>query len=375
MIEEKELAVLLDEFKQPRKEFDGKSYVDRRREWFENLLKERFLLEEKTLGKLTLEQAKRIYDEISVGGPKLYPRTFIENGLEKLRTSLIYLLYGKAPLEERFFNVVGNPDSDYMLNGIARAFASTALFVINHKKYAIWNTAVNGGLQRLGLLPRKKRGEHIGQRYMEINGAMKSLQVKCGFEDLSYTDEFVELIYHERIGTVLQPPEGVTPPEPEEWKDDTHLKVQYSLIKIGKMRNYDVWVASNDRNKNYSGESLNSITLEELPHFAGPEVLRIAKSIDVIWFKHKTAQPLCFFEIEHSTSMYSGLLRLNDAKIDYPISKAYIVAPRERKGKFESELQRRTFVHSELADVCQFMAYEEVERLLHSYEEISKILL
>ncbi len=116
------------------------------------------------------------------------------------------------------------------------------------------------------------------------------------------------------------------------------------------------------------------MTLDELPHFAGPNVLRIAKSIDVIWFKKRTATPVCFFEIEHSTSMYSGLLRFNDVRIDYPIPKAFIVAPKERESLFESQIQRRTFVSAELSEICQFLSYDDVKKLLKSHEVIKEII-
>ena len=140
------------------------------------------------------------------------------------------------------------------------------------------------------------------------------------------------------------------------------------------MRGYDIWIAYNDRNKVYKGISFNSISLDELPHFAGPNVLNIAKSIDIIWFRKGSAQPVSFFEIEHTTSIYSGLLRLNDAKIDYPIPKAYIVGPIERRKAFDGQIQRRTFVYSELYDICQYMSYEDVETILKAYVEIDNRL-
>lgn len=247
-------------------------------------------------------------------------------------------------------------------------------------RFAIWNGAVDGGLKLLGMLPRRKRGEHIGETYVKITDALKELQAKCGFEDLSIVDEFLQLIHHGTIGMdilIIEEPGIPEPPEetpsPEQ-ADDYHLRNQYLLVKIGRVRNYDVWVAANDRGKSYQGENLSDLTLDELPHFAGPTVRRIARSIDVIWFKKHTAQPVCFFEIEHSTAIYSGLLRLNDVKIDYPIPQAFVVGPKERKKLFERQIERRTFMYSELSDVCQFLNYEDVNKLWKSYEEIIKIL-
>lgn len=365
MIDDKILEQLVQEFTVPRSEFEGKSYLTRRRDWFDTPMQEiKPLLSRKKLASLTEEKAQKIYSEMSVGGPKLYPVTFMENGAEKIRTSLTYLLYAEEPLEERFHNFVDNPDSEYRLNGVGRAFASTALLLIDPKEFGIWNGAIEGGLRMLDMLPKRERGEHKGRTYVKIIAVLKDLQRKCGFEDLSYTDEFVELIFHQKIGTnVLKPVEVPDVEIPEAKKEaQTHLKMQYLLVKIGLMEGYDVWVAKNDRGKGYKGEMFADICLDELPHFAAPGVLRIAESIDAIWFKKKTAQPMWFFEIEHTTSIYSGLLRLNDVRIDYPIPKASIVAEEARKSLFGSQLGRRTFSVSELDEVCRFMNYQTVEK-------------
>jgi hypothetical protein len=376
------LRKLIEEYSSPREEFGGDSYITRRRDWFDKPMERiRPLLEKKHLRVLTLEEAARIYNEMAVGGPRLYPKTYIENGLEKIRASLDYLLYGTDELPLRFTNFASNPDSEYRLNGVGRAFASTALFLIDFQSYGIWNSAVNGGLLVLEMLPKKRK--LLGDQYVDIVKTLKQLQLMCKFEDLSVTDEFVELIYHEKIGTgIFKTPEKhvetAAEVEDEETQSGaeaaTHLKIQYLLVKIGQMRGNDVWVASNDRHRSYNNEALSSMTLENLPQFAGPVTMHTAKAIDVIWFKKKTAQPLCFFEIEHTTSMYSGLLRLNDVKTDYPIPTAYIVAPKERKSMFDNQIARRTFAQSDLGEVCQFLDYEHVDALMKSHKTIIDIL-
>jgi hypothetical protein len=382
-ISESDLKEIVADFTKPRPEFDGKSYVTRRREWFDKPMQSiRPLLMKDSLPKLSEDDAMKIYKEMSVGGPKLYPKTFCENGIQKIRSALAYLLYGEEPVNERFYNFAGNPESDYRLSGVGRAFASTALFLLDHKEFAIWNSAVDGGLESLGLMPVLAGSAHLGDRYCTILAAMKGLQRKCGFEDLSLADEFVELIFHGQL--VLPASRAVSasaiqtetpePTGPEGEDPEQHLFMQYCLVKIGLMKGHDVWVASNDRNKSYQGNSLASMTLNELPHFAGPDVLNIAKMIDVIWFKKLSASPVCFFEIEHSTSVYSGLLRLNDVRIDYPVPKAVIVASLIRKALFDRQIGRRTFVNSELAEICQFLSYDDVKRLMQSSEVIKNLL-
>jgi len=106
------------------------------------------------------------------------------------------------------------------------------------------------------------------------------------------------------------------------------------------------------------------MTLTDLPIYAGPDVLNSARMIDAIWFKKGIAKPVCFFEIEHSTSVYSGLLRVNDVRIDYPLPKAFIVAAPNRCPLFERQIGRGAFVDSGLSEVCQFLSYEDVKKLM-----------
>lgn len=381
-VSEEGIRLLVSEFSKPRSEFGGKSYVTRRRDWFDKPMQSiRPLLMKDSIQKLTEQDALKIYKEMSVGGPKLYPKTFIENGISKIRTALSYLLYSPEALPDRFYNFAGNPESEYRLSGVGRAFASTALFLLDHKENAVWNGAVDGGLEALGLFPKFSNNENLGTKYVAIVNVMKNLQRRCGFEDLSLADEFVELIFHGILilpgqpESISSPPlESPEPSAPEGEETEQHLFMQFCLIKIGLMKGHDVWVAANDRNKSYQGNSFASLTLNDLPHFAGPEVLNIAKMIDVIWFKKLSATPVCFFEIEHSTSVFSGLLRLNDVRIDYPLPKAFIVASPARKALFEKQIGRRTFINSELSEVCQFLSYDDVKKLVQSSEVIKTLL-
>lgn len=387
MIDNKLLKQLVEEFSKPRPEFSGKNYITRRREWFDKPMQNiRPLIENPdAIDKLTIKDAEKIYQEMSVGGPRLHPRTFIENGIEKIQKSFKYLLFGGEPLEERFYNFSENPDSEYRLNGVGKAFASTLLFLLDHKNNGIWNSAIDGGLEILGFLPPKEKNENKGKRYIKIVGVLKDLAQRCGFGDLSLVDEFVELIFHGNLGIDIIPENQIEKPPiielipteelkeipPEE--ENMHLQMEWMLIKIGKWEGYDVWVAANDFNKDFKGDKFSDLCLCELPHFAGPTILNIAKMIDVIWFRRGTAMPVRFFEVENSTSIYSGLLRINDIKIDYPISKATIVAPQNRQSLFESQIARRTFTFSELIDICDFMNYERVKEFFEHEKKIQEI--
>jgi len=95
-MKEEILNKLVEEFVRPREEFRRKNYITRRRDWFDKPMESiRPLLEKKKLEKLNIQEAKKMYKEMTVGGPQLYPKSFIENGLGRIRKALIYLLYGE----------------------------------------------------------------------------------------------------------------------------------------------------------------------------------------------------------------------------------------------------------------------------------------
>lgn len=75
VVADAELKKLVSEFSKPRPEFEGKSYVTRRRDWFDKPMENiRPLLLKEALPKLSEQHASKIYSEMSVGGRKLYPR-------------------------------------------------------------------------------------------------------------------------------------------------------------------------------------------------------------------------------------------------------------------------------------------------------------
>ncbi len=97
------------------------------------------------------------------------------------------------------------------------------------------------------------------------------------------------------------------------------------------------------------------------------------RNIDVIWFRKGAGHPVRFFEIEHSTSVYSGLLRFNDVMIDFPITEAFVVGDGEKtRAKFEREITRRTFEHSGLRGVTRYLYYDHVRGTWQKFQAIGE---
>lgn len=308
------------------------------------------------------EDAIDFYEKFGFG-PKLYRKSFIESGLDKIRNLFLFLTDDNVPADHKIAEVVEDQESENHLRGIGKNFVTLFLTTYFPEKYVQWNIQTDGALKLLGLYPVKSRGEKKSEFYSKINKVCKKIGQMLNITSFPKIDNFLYCLNKGYIGTDIQI-ETKHEEEPEKAESETteHTEMMYYLIKIGSNKNYDVWVAINDKSKKYQGENFSDICLNEIPKFTQPDTTAIARYIDVIWFKRNTSQPVRFFEIEHSTSIYSGLLRLNDVKIDYPISKATIVIPNSRINLFESQIDRRTFKYSELADICDYLTYEDLKK-------------
>jgi type II restriction enzyme len=91
------------------------------------------------------------------------------------------------------------------------------------------------------------------------------------------------------------------------------------------------------------------------------EVRGVLQEIDVVWVKRGSGGLAAAYEIEHSTPIYSGLLRLNDVRLINPhIDRLTVVSDEIRRAAFMRQLNRPTFNASSLSSVCSFLDYREV---------------
>ena len=103
--------------------------------------------------------------------------------------------------------------------------------------------------------------------------------------------------------------------------------------------------ASNDRNKQCEGAILGKLPgmLGDMPKQFNDAATRTIELIDVLWLKGNSIEAA--FEVECTTSIYSGLLRMSDllALVPNLSIKLYLVAPAERRSKVDREIMRPTF--------------------------------
>ncbi len=137
----------------------------------------------------------------------------------------------------------------------------------------------------------------------------------------------------------------------EKQESELHSEMQYHLLKIGNALNYDVIAASNDRSKIYNGNKFSFISIKEFPKIDVPkEIFSTIKLIDIVWFEKDTNHVVCAFEVEKSTSIYSGILRLTDLSFSLPSSnsKLYIIIPNNREQEVKLQLNRPAIRNSNL---------------------------
>ncbi|MBI2844432.1 MAG: hypothetical protein HYX78_13635 [Armatimonadetes bacterium] len=141
----------------------------------------------------------------------------------------------------------------------------------------------------------------------------------------------------------------------------SHSQVQTLLGAIGMSKDYDVWLPPADRSK--LDWSLTDFfeCRGILPH-GFESIESVLQEIDVVWVQRGSSEPKAFFEVEHSTPIYSGLLRFNDVHLLAPRLRPRftVVANDSRRSLFVRQLGRPTFQQSGLADLCTFLDYTDV---------------
>jgi type II restriction enzyme len=143
--------------------------------------------------------------------------------------------------------------------------------------------------------------------------------------------------------------------------DRTHTEIQAWLRDLGRALGFDVWVAANDRARAFGAGRLGDGCVESLP----PPLAAIdsVPLIDVVWLERGTGHAAAAFEVEHTTSIYSGIVRLLDlaSGAAQAVRGLYLVAPDSREGEVRKQLARPAFQRvDELA--VKYLPYGALEQ-------------
>ncbi|MBY0493908.1 MAG: type II restriction endonuclease [Cyanobacteria bacterium] len=149
----------------------------------------------------------------------------------------------------------------------------------------------------------------------------------------------------------------------QEEGDRTHTEIQQWLRDLGRAVGYEVYIAANDRGRECADGRLGDGCLSQLPESLnmspGADAVRL---IDVLWLAE--GEVVAAFEVEHSTSIYSGIVRLLDLSLGAPSSisrELFIVAPDARADEVLAQVRRPAFRAIGSLRV-RYLPYGELER-------------
>ena len=287
-----------------------------------------------------------------------------DNGLDKVRAALEELFYGDAALEKRWDAFRAT------IKGFGPSSLSEILTFHDAQFHALVNLKPYRVLPRIGFsISPVSDGKSYRKAVAEI-GKVKSLLQDSGLKDTDFivTDFFIAYLFYHVFGLQFkreekapapvgpkQEPKRVAAPaiSPDAPAIETHEAAEAVLLKLGNLLDYDTYTP--DASKTFNGEKLGDIaTLEELPDFTNAKIMESAQNIDVVWMKDEW--PEFFFEVEHTTGVTSGLLRIYQAeKVN---AKFFIVGPQEVLKKYEREVEKAPF--HRIKHKYRFRSYEEL---------------
>lgn len=136
----------------------------------------------------------------------------------------------------------------------------------------------------------------------------------------------------------------------------SHGYYQGLLVEIGKMSAYKTYVPAQDKNRVFLDKKLGDVSdTTTIPSFTYPEIIRSAKTVDVIWF-NKRKMPNSLFEVEHTTDIKNSLEKFYELQ-DFNASFA-IVADKSRQRQFEDIIHRSIF--EPIQKRVKFYSYDSV---------------
>lgn len=171
-------------------------------------------------------------------------------------------------------------------------------------------------------------------------------------------EQIQEKLVEEAVASVPATQEEIENTEPVEKELSDHIIMQWKLATLGKKAGSKVWVPRNDQSRLEKNYGFTDYESEFTTGIDTPA--RYVEQIDVVW--KKEFQIDAAFEIENSTSIYSGLLRFADLKQvapnhNYPL---FIVAPIEKRERVINQVVRPSFQKLNLSQDVRYLSYETV---------------
>lgn len=226
-----------------------------------------------------------------------------------------------------------------------------------------WTGKVRGSLVRLD----ERDGKFLADRLLAQASGGKTYSVneqdarKLTTHRVMRPDKVVSVSVPEELGAIGGP--EVAP----EVETRESIRIQALVATIGAQMGMSIWIPRADRTavlKEWKNEENN--LLERLPLNYDDTTLRTIEQIDVLWLRGRSI--VRAFEVEHTTSVYSGILRMADLLALQPNMdiRLHIIAPGAKRDKVFQEIRRPVFSLLEkgpLAESCTYLSYESLREL------------
>jgi type II restriction enzyme len=299
--------------------------------------------------------------------PKLRIPDIYENDANKKAFGRFLKACNQATTEDQLLEEIDKLDRQ-QIKGLGPAVANI-LYFIHPTIFPPFNTAIVKGFNLISGKKIKLGSWHeyvtMRQMIIEMNGIHKNLLSKDlgAIGGFFYEVGIGRLVVDENIGVVLENIEKISKIKRKRHleilsdtnEENEHSEMQYYLAILGKMLGYQVWIALNDHRREWNQQKLGEFSVSKLnlPNLSSPlkDTIRL---IDVLWLDHNE-QIIGAFEVEKSTSIYSGILRLHDLALTLPDhqTRFFLVAPNKREKEIKAQLLRPSIQQS---NACQ-MSY------------------
>ncbi|KWA71740.1 hypothetical protein WL28_11550 [Burkholderia ubonensis] len=223
-----------------------------------------------------------------------------------------------------------------------------------------------------------------GMRALGLEGSART--IACFFyhplvKELWKGDETVRRIDNKHISVTVP---TIPDEEEEEFTDGESVResmqMQGLIARVGAAMGFSIWLPRADRSRILKvWQPAPGILLDELPISYDSTTMKTIEQIDVLWLRKRSI--VRAFEVEHTTSVYSGLLRMADLVALQPNIhiKLHIVAPGEKREKVLQEIRRPVFSLLEgraLSEMCTYISYDnakeigDLKHLAHMSDEV-----
>jgi type II restriction enzyme len=305
--------------------------------------------------------------------PKLRIPDIYENKQNQLAFGRFLKSCLEATNEDKIVSEISILDS-LQIKGLGPAVANI-LYFLHPTLFPPFNTAIVNGFN---FLFHKKIKLGSWESYLEMRevlhqqnelhrddlskdfGALAGLLFEIGTTRMIIEDNALQYLKNEAEKMTKAKKRRIKEINEDKIEENTHSEMQYYLAKLGNSLGYKVWIARNDHKRMWNSKKLGGFSLTNLNTFNFPSsVADTIALIDVLWLGQND-KVIAGFEVEKSTSIYSGILRLTDLSLSIQNQEChfYLVAPEKREKEIKAQLLRPSIRSMDSHDISYLLFHD-----------------